>query len=335
MLNKIKLFLVKNFYFKILSLVLAIILWIIAIKINNPVVARKYSIKLDLLNIRNLSANNLSLLNEKELSDNKIDVEVRATRDDLKFIDKNTDNLKANIDFKNIDGSYEQYINKGFSLPVNISFSSYLNTSRYQILKVYPSKLEINLDKLISEKKKIYYEIDGEPEKNFYIKNVKIDPEDIDVVGAKSIMEIIKPINLNLNAGGAKKDIFTKIPIKIYNKNGIDVTDNLNLSDNEADVFIEIDTYKKISVERPKTIGKIADGYVIKNIDYSPKEIEITGNEKIEIKSLKLPEIDINNASLSKNISYDLNDLLSKYGLEIKKGSENKILVTVDIEKIN
>ena len=129
MLNKIKLFLVKNFYFKILSLVLAIILWIIAIKINNPVVARKYSIKLDLLNIRNLSANNLSLLNEKELGDNKIDVDVRATRDDLKFIDKNTDNLKANIDFKNIDGSYEQYINKGFSLPVNISFSSYLNTS--------------------------------------------------------------------------------------------------------------------------------------------------------------------------------------------------------------
>ena len=335
MLNKIKLFLVKNFYFKILSLALAIILWIIAIKINNPVVARKYSIKLDLLNVKNLSANNLSLLNEKELSDNKIDVEVRATRDDLKFINKNTDNLKANIDFKNIDGSYEQYINKEFSLPVNISFSNYLNTSRYQILKVYPSKLEINLDKLISEKKKIYYEIDSEPEKNFYIKNVKIDPEDIDVVGAKSIMEIIKPINLNLNAGGAKKNIFTKIPIKIYNKNGIDVTDNLNLSHNEADVFIEIDTYKKISVERPKTIGKIADGYVIKNIDYSPKEIEITGDEKIEIKSLKLPDIDINNASLSKNISYDLNDLLSKYGLEIKKGSENKILVTVDIEKIN
>ena len=54
-----------------------------------------------------------------------------------------------------------------------------------------------------------------------------------------------------------------------------------------------------------------------------------------EENNLSFIEIDINNASLSKNISYDLNDLLSKYGLEIKKGSENKILVTVDIEKIN
>ena len=48
-----------------------------------------------------------------------------------------------------------------------------------------------------------------------------------------------------------------------------------------------------------------------------------------------MPDININQSSLSKNISYDLNDLLKKYGLEIKKGSESKILVTIDIDKEN
>ena len=333
MWNKVKALFFKNLYFKFLSLILALILWIIAIKINNPVISRKYSVKLDLLNLKNLSNNNFVLLKEKELVDNKIDVEIRATRDDLKFIEKNTDNLKANIDFKNIDMSYAQYINKEFSLPVNINFSSYLNASKYQILRVYPSKLNINLDKLVNQNEKIYYELIGETEKNFYVKNIKVKPETIDITGAQSIIETIKPISIILDVSGAKKNVEAKVPIKIYNKLGADVTDSLNLESKEVEAILEIDSYQKILVDKPNITGKVADGYVIKNIDYSPKEIEVTGNDKIQLKSFKLPDININQSSLSKNISYDLNDLLKKYGLEIKKGSENKILVTIDIDK--
>lgn len=335
MWNKIKSLFFKNLYFKFLSLILALILWIIAIKINNPVISKKYSVNLDLLNLKNLSNNNFVLLKEKELVDNKIDVEIRATRDDLKFIEKNTDNLKANIDFKNIDASYAQYINQEFSLPVNINFSNYLNASKYQILRVYPSKLNINLDKLVSQNEKIYYELTGETEKNFYVKNIKVKPETINITGAQSIVETIKPISIILDVSGAKKNAKAKVPIKIYNKLGTDVTDSLNLENKEVEAILEIDSYQKILVDKPNLIGKVADGYVIKNIDYSPKEIEVTGNNKTQLKSFKLPDININQSSLSKNISYDLNDLLKKYGLEIKKGSESKILVTINIDKEN
>ena len=52
MWNKIKSLFFKNLYFKFLSLILALILWIIAIKINNPVISKKYSVNLDLLNLK-------------------------------------------------------------------------------------------------------------------------------------------------------------------------------------------------------------------------------------------------------------------------------------------
>lgn len=324
----------KNILLKLASFAIAIILWIIAVNVNDPTVTKTYSLPLELANIKNLQANDFILLNEKKISESRIDVQVQATRNDLKFIKQNSDNLKASINFKDIDSSYQKYIGENFSMPVNIAFSNYLNSSRYQITNVYPSKVDILLDKFVTISQQIYYENDGSPAKNYYIKEINIEPEIIQISGAQSIIETIKPINLNLSTSGASKNISTKSPIKIYDKNDNDVTDSLTLSNNEVKVSIEIDSYKTIAVEKPETTGKVANGYTLKSIDYEPKEIEIIGGKKNNLESIKLPPIDIDQASLSKTITYNLNDLLQD-GIQIKKGSTDKILITLNIEKTN
>ena len=324
----------KNILLKLASFAIAIILWIIAVNVNDPTITKIYSLPLELTNIKNLQANNFILLNEKKISDSRIDVQVQATRNDLKFINQNSDNLKANINFKDIDTTYQKYIGENLSMPVNIAFSNYLNSSRYQITNVYPSKVDILLDKFIKIEQQIYYENEGSPAKNYYLKEIKIEPEVIEISGAQSIIEIIKPISLNFSTSSASKNISTKFPIKIYDKNDNDVTDSLTLSNNEVKVLIEIDSYKTITVEKPETIGKVANGYILKSIDYEPKEIEIIGEKKNSIESIKLPPIDIEQASLSKTITYNLNDILQE-GVEIKKGGTDKILITLNIEKTN
>ncbi len=324
----------KNILLKLASFAIAIILWIIAVNVNDPTVTKTYSLPLELANIKNLQANDFILLNEKKISESRIDVQVQATRNDLKFIKQNSDNLKASINFKDIDSSYQKYIGENFSMPVNIAFSNYLNSSRYQITNVYPSKVDVLLDKFVTINQQIYYENDGSPAKNYYIKEINIEPEIIQISGAKSIIETIKPISLNFSTSGASKNISTKSPIKIYDKNDNDVTDSLTLSNNEVKVSIEIDSYKTVTVEKPETIGKVANGYTLKSIDYEPKEIEIIGDKKNNLESIKLPPINIDQASLSKTITYNLNDLLQD-GIQIKKGSNDKILITLNIEKTN
>ena len=332
-MNKLKQMLTNNISLKLTSLAIAIILWIIAINVNNPTVISTYSLPLEFSNTENLLNNNFVILNEKNIADSKIDVQVQATRNDLKFINQNSDNLKAIINFKDINQSYEKYIGNSLSMPVNISFSNYLNTSRYQITNVYPSKVDIFLDHYVTANEQIYYETDGNPANNYYIKNINIEPDNIKISGAQSIIKSMKPITLNFETASATKNISSKFPIKIYDKNNNDITNNLTLSDKEVKVDIEIDPYKTINVEKPETSGKIADGYELKNIDYEPKKIDITGANKNELTSIKLPSIDIENASLSKTITYDLNEILKNNNLQVKKGSTDKILVTVNIEK--
>lgn len=324
----------KNILLKLASFAIAIILWIIAVNANDPTVTKTYSLPLELANIKNLQANDFILLNEKKISESRIDVQVQATRNDLKFIKQNSDNLKASINFKDIDSSYQKYIGENFSMPVNIAFSNYLNSSRYQITNVYPSKVDVLLDKFVTINQQIYYENNGNPAKNYYIKEINIEPEIIQISGAQSIIETIKPISLNFSTSGASKNISTKSPIKIYDKNDNDVTDSLTLSSNEVKVSIKIDSYKAVAVEKPETIGKVANGYTLKSIDYEPKEIEIIGDKKNNLESIKLPSINIDQASLSKTITYNLNDLLQD-GIQIKKGSTDKILITLNIEKTN
>lgn len=334
MMNKIRQVLTKNISLKISSFAIAIILWVIAINVNDPVISTTYSLPLELINIENLQTNNFVMLNEKNTSESKIDVQVQAKRNDLKFISQNADNLKANINFKDVNSSYEKYVGENLSMPVNISFSNYLNSSRYQITNVYPSKVDVSLDNFVTANEQIYYETEGNPAQNYYVESIKIEPESVRISGAQSIIESIKPITLNLTTSSASKNISTKFPIKIYDKNNNDVTDNLTLSSKEVSVLVEIEAYRTVTVKKPNVIGTVADGYVLKNIDYEPKEIEITGDNKSEIKSIILRAIDIEQASLSKTITYNINDLL-KNNVQVKKGSSDKILVTVNIEKAN
>ena len=332
-MNKLKQALTNNISLKLTSLAIAIVLWIIAINVNDPTITSTYNLPLELTNTENLLHNNLVILNEKNITDSKIDVQVQATRNDLKFINQNPDNLKAVINFKDVNGSYEKYIGDKFSMPVNISFSNYLNTSRYQITNVYPSKVDVMLDHFVTANEQIYYETDGDPANNYYIKNINVEPQNIKISGPQSIIKSIKPITLNFETASATKNISSKFPIKIYDKNDNEITNDLTLSDKEVKVDIEIDSYKTVDIARPETKGNVADGYELKNIDYEPKKVDIIGDGKNEINFIKLPPIDIENASLPKTITYDLNEILKNNNLQVKKGSTDKILVTIDIAK--
>lgn len=333
-MNKIKKILTSNILLKLTALVIAITLWLIAINVNNPTVTSTYSLPLEFSNAENLSDNGFIMLNEKNIADSKIDVQVQATRNDLKFINQNPDNLKATINFKDINSSYEKYVGNSLSMPVNISFSNYLNSSRYQIINVYPSKVDIFLDHYITANEQIYYETVGEVANNYYIKDINIEPQNLKLYGAQTIIETIKPITLKIDTTSATKNIVTKIPIKIYDNDNDDVTNNFILSDKEVKVKVDIDSYKTVDIEKPETIGKVADGYTLKSIDYEPKKIDITGENKKDVSSIKLPAINIDNSSLSKTITYNLNDILEN-NLQVKKGNTDKILVTINIEKNN
>jgi hypothetical protein len=332
--TKLKNILTHNISLKILSFVIAVVLWVITINVNNPPITVTYSLPLEILNTDHLLSNNLVVLDEKKIKDNKIDVTIKATRNDLKFIKQRHNNIKAIIDLKDINASYKDRISDEINIPIDIIFSNYINDSRYQVINSYPSSIDIKLDDLITVDEQIYYETDGDPIKNCYIDNVILNPDNIKISGAKSILDVIKPITINLSTAGATKNIFIKTPIRVFDKSDVEVTDLLNLDNKYVEASINISTYTIVPVEKPNLIGKVADGYVIKSIDYEPKEMKITGDNQNNITSIKLPDIDIDQASLSKVITIDVNNIIGD-SVDIKKGDTDKIIVTVNIDKLN
>lgn len=317
----------NNVSLKLASIAIAIVLWIIAINVNNPVITTTYSIPLEFSNMDSLTNNNLVLSNERKLKDTRIDVQVQATRDDLKFISQNTDNLKANVNLKDIK------LAEKTSLPVSISFSNYLINSRYQITKVYPSKIDAVFENIVLANEQVYYELEGTPAENYFISNIHITPENIKITGAESIVSTIKPISFKLDVSKAKSEVNSKFPVRIFDNNDNDITDSVTIDNKEINIVASVEEYKKIPVERPNINGTVAEGYTIRETYYEPKNVELVG--KSDITAIKLPDIDINNASETKTFTFSLKDIANTKDIRLKDSEHNNIVVTVVVEKVN
>jgi YbbR domain-containing protein len=314
----------NNILLKLSAVLIAFVIWIIVVNIENNKIIMTYFLKPELLNKEELSEKKIVLLDEKKVKDSVVEVKIQAARNDFKFINKN---LKAILNFSNIASTDVNNID------VHILFSEYIDRNSYRVLKIYPEKIEINLDNLVNREEKVYYELKNKPADGFYLKNIKIIPELVNISGAKSLLDNLSPLNLILDVYNLKKDTSRSEIIKLFDKEKNDISDNFTLSDKEIKFEIEVDSYKKINIEKPKLMGNINDNYLLKNIDYEPKQIEIIGENKDLIDTLKIFEIDVDGACLSKTIEFNIGELLPK-GIFLKPDSNNdKLLISIEIEK--
>lgn len=185
----------NNFLSKLLSFLIAFILWFFVVFENMPEVT--FILPLELRN----QPRNTALVGNGE----GFKVEVRLKGPPSIMTGLSAQQLDAVIDLNNL-GSGD------FNIPLTPDTISV--PTQVKVMGISPSSVMIKLEPIVSRMVKVEPVILGVPAEGYLLKEVRVFPEQVKVFGAKSVLEKLKTFSTDsVDIGGANKSLITTVHI--------------------------------------------------------------------------------------------------------------------------
>ena len=336
MYKKIKDFFTTNLYWKAISVLIAIILWFIVMNISNPTEIKTFTLNVSLINKEKLDSSNIVILNMQDLENQKAEIKIKASRTTLDELSKkiNRENIKLIIDLEQFstykigDKPLETTVNLKPDMP-NIPYPN----NSFEIVSFAPVTANVYIDKIITIEKRIYPRLIGKVKDGYIASNPILSSQNVKITGAKSVLDTIEKVYAKVDVNNQTSTISKDIDLVAYNKEGEEVN-NIKFEKTSVNIKIPIISKGAININEPKLVGSLPDGYMISNITYEPKTIEVIGDEKdiSKISYITLPNINISNLTKDTSYTYNISSVLERNKLTLKNGSTN-INVKIEIDK--
>jgi len=312
-MKELKNWFLKNINIKLLSLFLAIILWLYIASGENPIVENFIDIS--------LIQNNLSE-----------DLVIKEFPTNVSIGIKGPKNIINNISSHQISGivNFSEISKEGlYKLKVEIAAPK-----RIQITRIIPSEIKVEVEKVLTKEVEVEYTLIGVPEKGYSLTDEpQFNPSKAKIIGAQSVLEKIKQIICAIDISGIKEDLSRKLTVKAVDVNGNEIKE-VKIEPDIVEVSISLTRgypEKQLTV-KTKIVGKPAPGYYISEILSNPDEIKIFGNyPKISnIEFLETIPIDV--SGITKTLSVKVPPALEE-GLNIVEGEVELIEVTIQVKE--
>lgn len=330
-MDKLKTLLFNNAGLKIISLIVAIFLWIVSMNINNPEMTQTFIIPVTLKNINHVTDSGMIILNETELTKTQVSVRIKATRNDLISLD--TSRLSAYTDFQPLDITNSKNIGK--SVPVSIQID--VPNINYEVIDYSPRTLNVVFDELTTKDFPITINEIGKPSKNYeVVGDTILTPEIVTIKGAKSLVDTISYVGTDVDITDATEDVYGTYPIILLDQEGKDITQQFTLSNQSVGVTIPIKMIESILIGTPKYEGHPETNYQVVDVQWTPKYVDVIGNEDVinSITYLELPSVNVTGATSNVTQVFDLNEILAEKGLSVNQGSQKECTVTFIVEEV-
>lgn len=277
----------SNTFYKIISIVVAIILWAYVIGEVNPTSTQTLKdVPIQLINVENLEARGLAISGDMTY---KVDVEVEGKRGELAKV--TPDEVLANADL------FGFTIGKNY-IPVTVTVPDSL-----KVVEVKSAKIIVNIEELVAVSKPVQVNFIGTLKADTEIGNVKAQPRDIEVSGAKSEVSQVAYVRAevpaeNITKAGNKEQAETIA----VNADGEPVP-NVRLSSHVADVSAKLYAVKEVPL-KVEVVGQISSLYEMTGMK-KPSTIYIRGTKETlkEITEIKAEPIDISQVTSNATLS--------------------------------
>lgn len=282
----------ENVRLRIISVFIAIILWIFVVSIQNPEIKKEYdNIPVKISSLDLLSDYGLVPVETKNYM---ITVKVKGNQDSVKKIDAK--DIEATADIRAVK---QNIVQGALYIPVSISI---IGAEGVEILDKDKYGISINLDKNNQVQKMIEVVFQGEKQKDarYEIKSVK--PNAISISGPQSLVKNIGSIKVFIDASSVNKDISVVKSFRIYTKEGKDITNNEQMAKDNQNIQIEIGYSKVKEVKLSTDIqGSPLEGYYLSQVTTNPEKVTISGPaEKVDaIEFLSTRKINISGVKTS------------------------------------
>lgn len=312
--------LTRNIGLKILSLLLAVLLWVIILNVDDPVKTESFS---------NIQVNkiNENVLKSKDqvyevVSGDTVDVKVKGKRSIIEKLKKE--------DFQAIaDLSQLSVVD---AAPINISIPRY--EGMVEIVERDTFTMKVRLEKLDTQQFRVDVVEKGTVSEGYYIKEKTARPNMIQVSGAATMINKIDKVVVEVDVGNADESFKVEAVPKVYDKNGT-LMDSSKMTFNYEKVKVAVNLLKTKTVSLFIDLtGKPFYGYQYVNFEYEPKQVVIAGeqDELDKVQYIK-GEYNINNKSADFETEVDIKDFIKNDVILIDE-NQNAV-INVDIEKLD
>jgi len=308
----------RNVALKLISIFVAIILWFIAIREQNPEITRRFdNIRVTVVNEEQLEPRGFTLT--QRIND-EATIQVRGRTHD--FIGVNTDEIMGYIDLARVTESGEQY------LPIEIrGLPTGMSLQR-------TAQMWISVESLTSKIIPVTFEMNVSEAYGYKLHPYRMTPEgNVRVLGPTSILDRIEKAYVSLNISDASQTIERSLPVKLFDRNEqLVLHEYVNTVPSYIIVIIPVYPVKNVYVS-PSIVGTPAHGFEVKGVEVYPAEIVVSGDVTVisEMQSISTEIIDIQNATVDVRRIMNIKEY---HGIDIIEGQPTRFDVIVRIDEV-
>lgn len=331
---------INKFTLKVLSLIIAILIWLLVRNVDDPIVVRTfYEIPVSIENASYLAEN----LEIPLLVDGKdtVKVRVKGARSVVNKLEK--EDIKAVADMTQIISKDTTPI----MVPVEVTGTGISDSD----ITVRPRNIQVDIEKQKSVEKTIAVSTgDTQPDKDYEIGNLKANPEKVTISGPETIINKIDKVVALIDVTGRKEsNIEIKSQLKIYDKNLDELSpkqlEYLNIkeiSDNTIRIQAQFWKVKQNVKIKAEYSGEPKRGYEVDSINLVPDTISVAGTDEAlkkleqEGNTLEIPGkyIDVTDKTGDFEQNIDLSELLPE-DLKLVRDLNSSVIATVKILPYN
>lgn len=256
--------LTRNTGLKILSLLVAFLVWVVILNVDDPVITKTFRD----IQVTTINENVLAQKDKvyEVVSGNTVDVQVKAKRSVMETLD--------NSDFQAIADLSK--LSLVYAVPIDVSVPGY--GDRVEIVKENYT-MQVSLENLETKQFKINVVTSGTVAEGSYIKEKTTSPNIIQVSGAESVIDKVNEVVVEVNVNNERESFKKTALPKVYDKNGTLMdSGNITLSYDEVDVSVDLLKTKTVNLFI-ELKGTPYYGYRYKDFEFEPKQVVIAGEQ--------------------------------------------------------
>lgn len=327
MFQKMMKHLANNPGLKLLSLLFAVIIWLVVVNVADPDATKTYSIPVEIIN--------QDIITEMGKVPNVVgdtDIAVFYITGPRSAVDDMTsDDFSVTADLSQIDLSQE-----GEAKLVPIEITAKKNERNIEIVR-RTVNMQITLEDRLEKKFVISADSIGTPAEGYAIGGVEVTPNLLKVSGPASVVSKISRVGASINVDGVSSDVSDSVIPVLYDEDGSVISSDL-LEMNQSAVTIKAEIWATKSVPvQCRVSGEPAAGYEFRKVECAPESVLVKGRAAVlnGISVINIPAdvIDITGAREDMESTIDIVPYLEELGISLVEPSASQIAVTVTIEQ--
>ena len=282
----------NNIGMKVLSVIIAILIWLLVANTNDPVITKRFT------NVE------VKIENENALTDNGYAYEVIDGSETSFTIKgkKSIVNGMTETDF-NVVADFSK-LSLTDAVPIDVTAAKY--EDQLEITLGNTNTMKIRKDEITSVSLPVNVSLVGSAAEGYYVGTSSATPNLIRVDGPENLLSEAKEIRVEVDIEDINTDITSSAKPYLYDNSGERIESNqIQMEVNSVIVSIGLWKTKKVKVKLDYE-GDAADGYMVTSFDYEPKTVTVAASEDVydELKTLDLNAVDLD--GVSENYEHDI-----------------------------